>query len=75
MCRGVAARRQRSQRPDGRLFYATVNATGHPHGLGDAVLGLPFADVQFVLDAVVIIIGIPVVVASPWPTGTGRRSG
>jgi membrane protease YdiL (CAAX protease family) len=46
------------------LFHATFNATGNPHGLGDAVLGLPYGEVQFVLGAVVIIVAVAVALAT-----------
>jgi len=46
------------------LFHATFNATGNPHGLGDAVLGLPYGEVQFVLGVVVIIVAVVVALAT-----------
>ena len=57
------------------LFHATFNATGNPHGLGDAVLGLPSGEVQFVLGAVVIIVAVAVALATRGRLGRPRTSG
>ena len=57
------------------LFHATFNATGNPQGLGDAVLGLPVGEVQFVLGAVVIIVAVAVALATRGRLGRPRTSG
>ena len=56
------------------LFHATFNATGNPHGLGDAVLGLPYGEVQFVLGVVVIIVAVVVALATRGRLGAAAIS-